>query len=148
MVVSVSTTPLRCPGGAVFGVLSVLMDVNEHRTDGDEEAMRQLAGRCARRWTAAGTMRPDNPQQIRKRAWIRKSRPLFFLVEWIGTEPRASRPPKTHFNDQAKPRALSEKEVSRRCKRSQAERLANVALLPIIKLTLGMLLLNVLSSYS
>jgi len=43
--------------------------------------------------------------------------PLFFLVEWIGTEPTASRPPKTHFNDQAKPRALSEKEVSRRCKR-------------------------------
>jgi PAS domain S-box-containing protein len=43
IVVSVSTTPLHRPDGTIFGVLSVLMDVTEHRTDGDEEEMRQLA---------------------------------------------------------------------------------------------------------
>ena len=34
--------------------------------------------------------------------------PLFFLVEWIGTEPTASCPPKTHFSAQAKRRTLGE----------------------------------------
>jgi len=43
IVVSVSTTPLRRPDGTIFGVLSVLLDVTENRTDGDEEAMRLLA---------------------------------------------------------------------------------------------------------
>jgi PAS domain S-box-containing protein len=57
IVVSVSTTPLRCPGGTVFGVLSVLMDVNEHRTDGDEEAMRQLARKVREALDRGGTMR-------------------------------------------------------------------------------------------
>jgi len=42
IVVSVSTTPLRRPDGTIFGVLSVLLDVTENRTDGDEEAMRRL----------------------------------------------------------------------------------------------------------
>lgn len=43
IVVSVSTTPLRRPDGTIFGVLSVLLDVTENRTDGDEEAIRRLA---------------------------------------------------------------------------------------------------------
>jgi len=43
IVVSVSTTPLRRPDGTIFGILSVLLDVTENRTDGDEEEMRRLA---------------------------------------------------------------------------------------------------------
>src|SRR5512134_1012283 len=58
IVVSVSTTPLRCPGGAVFGVLSVLMEVNEQRTDRDEEAMRQLVRKVREALDRGGTMRP------------------------------------------------------------------------------------------
>lgn len=43
IVVSVSTSPLRRPDGTIYGILSILMDVTEYRSPGDEEVMRQLA---------------------------------------------------------------------------------------------------------
>ena len=43
IVVSVSTSPLRRPDGTIYGILSILMDVTEHRSAGDEEVVRQLA---------------------------------------------------------------------------------------------------------
>ena len=43
IVVSVSTSPLRRPDGAIYGILSILMDVTEQKSAGDEEVMRHLA---------------------------------------------------------------------------------------------------------
>jgi PAS domain S-box-containing protein len=43
IVVSVSTFPLRRPDGTIHGILSILMDVTEHKSAGDEEVVRQLA---------------------------------------------------------------------------------------------------------
>jgi len=43
IVVSVATFPLRRPDGTIYGILSILMDVTDHKSPGDEEAVRQLA---------------------------------------------------------------------------------------------------------
>jgi signal transduction histidine kinase len=43
--VAVSTSPLRRPDGTIYGILSILMDVTERKSTGDEEAVRQLAGK-------------------------------------------------------------------------------------------------------
>ena len=43
IVVSASTAPLHRQDGTIYGILSILMDVTDHRTSGDEEAVRQLA---------------------------------------------------------------------------------------------------------
>jgi HTH-type transcriptional regulator, bacterioopsin transcriptional activator and related proteins len=43
IVVSVSTTPLRRLDGTIYGILSILMDVSDPKSAGDEEAVRQLA---------------------------------------------------------------------------------------------------------
>jgi PAS domain S-box-containing protein len=43
IVVSVSTSPLRRPDGTIYGIMSILMDVTEHKSAGDEEVVRQLA---------------------------------------------------------------------------------------------------------
>ena len=42
IVVSVSTAPLRHPDGAIYGIMSILMDVTEHKSDEDEEVLRQF----------------------------------------------------------------------------------------------------------
>jgi PAS domain S-box-containing protein len=43
IVVSASTSPLRRTDGTICGILSVLMDVTDQKSTGDEEAARQLA---------------------------------------------------------------------------------------------------------
>jgi PAS domain S-box-containing protein len=43
IVVSSSFSPLRRADGTIYGILSILMDVTEHKSAGDEEGMRQLA---------------------------------------------------------------------------------------------------------
>jgi len=43
IVVSVSTSPLRRPDGTIYGILSILTDVTERKSTGDEESARQLA---------------------------------------------------------------------------------------------------------
>jgi len=43
IVVSVSTSPLRRPDGTIYGIMSILMDVTEQKSPGDEEVVRQLA---------------------------------------------------------------------------------------------------------
>ena len=43
IVVSVSTAPLRRPDGTIYGILSILMDVTDKKSTGDEETVRQLA---------------------------------------------------------------------------------------------------------
>jgi PAS domain S-box-containing protein len=43
IVVSASTAPLHRTDGTIYGILSILMDVTDHRSPGDEEAVRQLA---------------------------------------------------------------------------------------------------------
>ncbi|MBP2683797.1 MAG: domain S-box protein [Deltaproteobacteria bacterium] len=43
IVVSASTSPLRRPDGTIYGILSVLMDVTDHPSAGDEEVVRQFA---------------------------------------------------------------------------------------------------------
>jgi PAS domain S-box-containing protein len=45
IVVSVSTFPLRRPDGTIHGILSILMDVTERKSTGNEESVRQLAGK-------------------------------------------------------------------------------------------------------
>jgi len=45
IVVSVSTSPLRRPDGTIYGILTILMDVTEQKSTGDEEAVRQLTGK-------------------------------------------------------------------------------------------------------
>jgi len=42
IVVSVSTAPLRRPDGTIRGIMSILMDVTEHKSDEDEEVLRQF----------------------------------------------------------------------------------------------------------
>ena len=48
IVVRVSTAPLRGPDGSIRGILSILMDVTDRRSAGDEEAVRQLARKVRR----------------------------------------------------------------------------------------------------
>ncbi|MGA8752950.1 PAS domain-containing protein [Candidatus Deferrimicrobium sp.] len=43
IVVSASTSPLRRPDGTIYGILTILMDVTEHKSAGNEEVVRQLA---------------------------------------------------------------------------------------------------------
>ena len=43
IVVSVSTSPLRRPDGTIYGIMSILMDVTDHKSAADEEVVRQLA---------------------------------------------------------------------------------------------------------
>ena len=43
IVVSASTAPLHRQDGTIYGILSILMDVTDHRSPEDEEAVRQLA---------------------------------------------------------------------------------------------------------
>jgi PAS domain S-box-containing protein len=43
IVVSASTSPLRRPDGTIYGILSILMDVTDPKSAGDEESVRQLA---------------------------------------------------------------------------------------------------------
>jgi PAS domain S-box-containing protein len=43
IVLSVSTSPLRRADGTIHGILSILMDVTERKSTGDEEVVRQLA---------------------------------------------------------------------------------------------------------
>jgi len=43
IVVSASTAPLHRTDGTIYGILSILMDVTDHRSPGDEEAVRTLA---------------------------------------------------------------------------------------------------------
>ena len=43
IVVTVSTSPLRRPDGTIYGILTILMDVTERKSAGDEEVMRHLA---------------------------------------------------------------------------------------------------------
>jgi HTH-type transcriptional regulator, bacterioopsin transcriptional activator and related proteins len=43
IVLRVSTSPLRRADGTIHGILSILMDVTEQKSTGDEEAVRQLA---------------------------------------------------------------------------------------------------------
>lgn len=43
IVVSASTFPLRRPDGTIHGILSILTDVAEPKSPGDEEVARQLA---------------------------------------------------------------------------------------------------------
>jgi HTH-type transcriptional regulator, bacterioopsin transcriptional activator and related proteins len=43
IVVSVSTSPLRRTDGTIYGILSILMDVTEQKSTGDEEVVRQFA---------------------------------------------------------------------------------------------------------
>ena len=42
IVVSASTAPLHRTDGTIYGILSILMDVTDHRSPEDEEAVRQL----------------------------------------------------------------------------------------------------------
>ena len=42
IVVSASTAPLHRTDGTIYGILSILMDVTDHRSSEDEEAVRQL----------------------------------------------------------------------------------------------------------
>ena len=42
IVVNASTTPLHRQDGTIYGILSILMDVTDHRSPEDEEAVRQL----------------------------------------------------------------------------------------------------------
>jgi PAS domain S-box-containing protein len=43
IVVSVSTAPLRRVDGTIYGILSILMDVTEHKSAENEEVLRQFA---------------------------------------------------------------------------------------------------------
>jgi PAS domain S-box-containing protein len=43
IVVSVSTSPLRRPDGTIYGIMSILIDVTDHKSAADEEVVRQLA---------------------------------------------------------------------------------------------------------
>ena len=43
IVVSASTSPLRRPDGTIYGILSILMDVTDRRSAGDEEVVRRFA---------------------------------------------------------------------------------------------------------
>ena len=43
IVVTVSTSPLRRPDGTIYGILTILMDVTEQKSAGDEEVARQIA---------------------------------------------------------------------------------------------------------
>ena len=48
IVVRVSTAPLRGQDGSIRGILSILMDVTDRKSAGDEEAVRQLARKVRR----------------------------------------------------------------------------------------------------
>ena len=43
IVVSVATSPLRRQDGTIYGILSILIDVTEQKSAGDEEVARQIA---------------------------------------------------------------------------------------------------------
>jgi PAS domain S-box-containing protein len=43
IILSVSTSPLRRPDGTIYGILSILMDVTEHKSAGDVEVVRTFA---------------------------------------------------------------------------------------------------------
>ena len=43
VVVSVATSPLRRQDGTIYGILSILIDVTEQKSAGDEEVARQIA---------------------------------------------------------------------------------------------------------
>ena len=43
IVVSVATSPLRRQDGTIYGILSILIDVTDQKSAGDEEVARQIA---------------------------------------------------------------------------------------------------------